>query len=146
MQEVASRFGQPCGIRNTCVYGGTSKRPQIQSLSQGCEIVVATPGRMIDMLVMNVTNLRRCTYLVLDEADRMLDMGFEPQIRNIIGQIRPDRQTVMFSATWPDEIVKLAREFFRDPIQVNIGKLTLQANHKITQIIEVCRNDEKTPK
>lgn len=76
----------------------------------------------------------------------MLDMGFEPQIRSIIGQIRPDRQTVMFSATWPNEIVQLAKEFFCNPVQVNIGTLSLQANKKITQIIEVCKNEEKSTK
>ena len=68
------------------------------------EIVIATPGRLIDFLEMGKTNLRRCTYLVLDEADRMLDMGFEPQIRKIVEQIRPDRQTLMWSATWPKEV------------------------------------------
>lgn len=72
------------------------------------EIVIATPGRLIDMLETNKTNLRRVTYLVMDEADRMLDMGFEPQIRKIVGQIRPDRQTLMFSATWPKDVQKLA--------------------------------------
>ena len=68
------------------------------------EIVIATPGRLIDFLESRTTNLRRVTYLVLDEADRMLDMGFEPQIRKIVGQIRPDRQTLLWSATWPKEI------------------------------------------
>ena len=72
------------------------------------EIVIATPGRLIDMLESGKTNLRRITYLVMDEADRMLDMGFEPQIRKIVSQIRPDRQTLMFSATWPKDVQKLA--------------------------------------
>ena len=72
------------------------------------EIVIATPGRLIDMLESRKTNLRRVTYLVMDEADRMLDMGFEPQIRKIVSQIRPDRQTLMFSATWPKDVQKLA--------------------------------------
>ena len=71
--------------------GGAPKGPQIRDLENGCEIVIATPGRLIDILEMGKTNLRRCTYLCLDEADRMLDMGFEPQIRKIIEQIRPDR-------------------------------------------------------
>jgi ATP-dependent RNA helicase DDX5/DBP2 len=77
-------------------------------LQHGVEIVIATPGRLIDMLETQKTNLRRVTYLVMDEADRMLDMGFEPQIRKIVSQIRPDRQTLMFSATWPKDVQKLA--------------------------------------
>lgn len=67
-------------------------------------MIVATPGRLIDFLESGDTNLKRVTYMVLDEADRMLDMGFEPQIRKIMGQIRPDRQTMMFTATWPKEV------------------------------------------
>lgn len=90
----------------TCVtvYGGTGVANQITELKRGTEIVACTPGRMIDILVTSggkVTNLRRVTYLVLDEADRMFDMGFEPQITRIVNNIRPDRQTVMFSATFP---------------------------------------------
>ncbi len=84
------------------------KGPQIRDLTRGVEIVIATPGRLIDMLETGKTNLRRVTYLVMDEADRMLDMGFEPQIRKIVSQIRPDRQTLMFSATWPKDVQKLA--------------------------------------
>jgi superfamily II DNA/RNA helicase len=95
-------------IRNTAIYGGAPKGPQIRDLQRGVEIVIATPGRLIDMLETQKTNLRRVTYLVMDEADRMLDMGFEPQIRKIVSQIRPDRQTLMFSATWPKDVQKLA--------------------------------------
>ena len=104
IQEVAIEFGKSSKIRNTCVFGGAPKGPQIRDLENGCEIVIATPGRLIDILEMGKTNLRRTTYLVLDEADRMLDMGFEPQIRKIIEQIRPDRQVLMWSATWPKEV------------------------------------------
>ena len=78
--------------------------PPSLSTPAGCEIVIATPGRLIDFLESNKTDLRHCTYLVLDEADRMLDMGFEPQIRKIVDMIRPDRQTLMWSATWPKEV------------------------------------------
>ena len=95
-------------IRNTAIYGGAPKGPQIRDLQRGVEIVIATPGRLIDMLETQKTNLRRVTYLGMDEADRMLDMGFEPQIRKIVSQIRPDRQTLMFSATWPKDVQKLA--------------------------------------
>lgn len=90
------------------------------------------PGRLIDFLEMGATNLRRVTYLVLDEADRMLDMGFEPQIRQIVSQIRPDRQTLLWSATWPREIQALARDFTKDPIQVTIGSLELTANKAVS--------------
>ncbi|MGP1956987.1 MAG: DEAD/DEAH box helicase, partial [Arsenophonus sp. NC-PE1-MAG3] len=85
---VATDFGSSTSVRNTCLYGGAPKGPQARDLERGVEIVIATPGRLIDFLERGTTNLKRCTYLVLDEADRMLDMGFEPQIRKIIEQIR----------------------------------------------------------
>ncbi|KAL5604510.1 uncharacterized protein BROUX77_004696 [Berkeleyomyces rouxiae] len=143
IQQEISKFGRSSHIRNTCVYGGVPKGPQIRDLNRGVEVCIATPGRLIDMLEAGKTNLRRVTYLVLDEADRMLDMGFEPQIRKIIGQIRPDRQTLMWSATWPKEVRALATDFLSDFIQVNIGSLELAANHRITQIVEVVTESEK---
>lgn len=108
IQQECLKFGSNSRIRNTAIYGGAPKGPQIRDLQRGVEIVIATPGRLIDMLESGKTNLRRVTYLVMDEADRMLDMGFEPQIRKIVAQIRPDRQTLMFSATWPKDVQKLA--------------------------------------
>ncbi|KAM0477028.1 hypothetical protein ACHAPX_005987 [Trichoderma viride] len=143
IQQEISKFGRSSRIRNTCVYGGVPKGPQIRDLSRGVEVCIATPGRLIDMLEAGKTNLRRVTYLVLDEADRMLDMGFEPQIRKIIEQIRPDRQTLMWSATWPKEVRALAGDFLQDFIQVNIGSMELAANHRITQIVEVVTEMEK---
>jgi len=143
IQQEITKFGKSSRIRNTCVYGGVPKGPQIRDLSRGVEVCIATPGRLIDMLESGKTNLRRVTYLVLDEADRMLDMGFEPQIRKIIGQIRPDRQTLMWSATWPKEVRALASDFLTDFIQVNIGSMDLAANHRITQIVEVVNESEK---
>jgi ATP-dependent RNA helicase DDX5/DBP2 len=114
--------------------------------SIGVEICIATPGRLIDLLTTGRTNLARVTYLVLDEADRMLDMGFEPQIRKIIEQVRPDRQTLMWSATWPKEVQALARAFLKDPVQVTIGSSILHANVNVTQIIDVCDETEKFSK
>ncbi|XP_034948393.1 ATP-dependent RNA helicase p62-like [Chelonus insularis] len=146
IQTVANEFGSLSYVRNTCIFGGAPKGSQARDLERGVEIVIATPGRLIDFLERGTTNLRRCTYLVLDEADRMLDMGFEPQIRKIIEQIRPDRQVLMWSATWPKEVRNLAEEYLVDYTQLNIGSLSLSANHNILQIIDVCQEHEKEAK
>lgn len=146
IQQVATEFGSTSYVRNTCIFGGAPKGPQARDLERGVEIVIATPGRLIDFLEKGTTNLERCTYLVLDEADRMLDMGFEPQIRKILEQIRPDRQTLMWSATWPKEVRKLASDFLNNYLQINIGSLQLSANHNILQIVDVCQEHEKEPK
>ncbi|XP_067639051.1 uncharacterized protein mahe [Eurosta solidaginis] len=130
-------------IRHTCIFGGSSKIPQARDLERGVEVIIATPGRLIDFLENRNTNLQRCTYLVLDEADRMLDMGFEPQIRKIIEQIRPDRQVVMWSATWPKEVQALAGDFLKEYISINIGSMNLSANHNIRQMVEICQESEK---
>uniref|UniRef100_A0A674P918 RNA helicase n=1 Tax=Takifugu rubripes TaxID=31033 RepID=A0A674P918_TAKRU len=146
VQQVAYDYGKSSRIKSTCVYGGAPKGPQIRDLERGVEICIATPGRLIDFLEAGKTNLRRCTYLVLDEADRMLDMGFEPQIRKIVDQIRPDRQTLMWSATWPKEVRQLAEDFLKDYVQINVGALELSANHNILQIVDVCLENEKDNK
>ncbi|CAG8623061.1 12011_t:CDS:2 [Cetraspora pellucida] len=146
IQQECTKFGKSSKIKNTCVYGGVPKGPQARELSHGVEICIATPGRLIDMLESRRTNLRRVTYLVLDEADRMLDMGFEPQIRKIVEQIRPDRQTLMWSATWPKEVKRLAEDYLHDFIQVNIGSLDLSASHNISQTVEICTEYEKRNK
>ncbi|XP_013115615.1 probable ATP-dependent RNA helicase DDX46 isoform X1 [Stomoxys calcitrans] len=118
------KFSKSLNVRVVCVYGGTGISEQIAELKRGAEIIVCTPGRMIDMLAANsgrVTNLRRVTYIVLDEADRMFDMGFEPQVMRIIDNVRPDRQTVMFSATFPRQMEALARRILKKPIEVIVG-------------------------
>ncbi|XVE56334.1 hypothetical protein DITRI_Ditri04bG0001100 [Diplodiscus trichospermus] len=143
IQEEAAKFATHANIRSTCIYGGAPKGPQIRDLKRGVEIVIATPGRLIDMLEAQHTNLQRVTYLVLDEADRMLDMGFEPQIRKIIAQIRPDRQTLYWSATWPREVETLARQFLCNPYKVIIGSPDLKANQSIKQVVEVITELEK---
>ncbi|KFM28219.1 DEAD-box ATP-dependent RNA helicase 20 [Auxenochlorella protothecoides] len=146
IQSECLKFGSSSRIKSTCVYGGAPKGPQGNDLRRGVEIVIATPGRLIDFLEGRTTNLRRVTYLVLDEADRMLDMGFEPQIRKILGQIRPDRQTLLWSATWPKEIQALASEFLTKPYQVTIGSSDLKANHKIEQAFDFVSEHEKLPR
>jgi len=143
IKEECDKFGASSEIKNTVVYGGVPKSRQIKALREGVEIVIATPGRLIDHLEQGNTNLKRVTYLVLDEADRMLDMGFEPQLRKICSQIRPDRQVLMWSATWPKEVQNLARDYLHDYYQVTVGSLDLAGNKDVTQMIDVCTDLDK---
>lgn len=143
IQQVSEEYERLSGIRNICIYGGASKGGQANQIRKGADIYIATPGRLLDFLKEGTVSLHRCTYLVLDEADRMLDMGFEPQIRKIIEQIRPDRQTAMFSATWPKEVRKLAEDFITQYIHITIGSAELTANPKITQHVEVMEEQNK---
>jgi len=143
IKEECDKFGKSSEVKNTVVYGGVKKHTQIRDLQSGVEILIATPGRLIDHLEAGNTNLKRVTYLVLDEADRMLDMGFEPQLRKVVGQIRPDRQVLMWSATWPKEIQGLANDYLQDYYQVTVGSLDLTANKDVTQIIETCEDKDK---
>merc|ERR1719391_1580367 len=96
IKHEVDKFGHTSQLKNSCVYGGAPKRDQAAKLREGVDILIATPGRLLDFLTTKTTNLQRVTYLVMDDADRMLDMGFEPQIRQIVSQVRPDRQVVMF--------------------------------------------------
>jgi len=134
---VLEEAGSKVGIKTVCVYGGVPKREQAQALRAGAAIVVATPGRLEDFMEEGACKLDEVSFLVLDEADRMLDLGFEPHIRKIAEGIRSDRQTLMFSATWPPAIRKLASEFLAHPARVIIGSQDLAASHSVTQIVEV---------
>uniref|UniRef100_A0A8C3U310 RNA helicase n=1 Tax=Catharus ustulatus TaxID=91951 RepID=A0A8C3U310_CATUS len=113
------------GIKSICIYGGGDRKGQIDVVTKGVDIVIATPGRLNDLQMNNFVNLKSITYLVLDEADRMLDMGFEPQIMKILIDVRPDRQTVMTSATWPDGVRRLAKSYLKNPMIVYVGTLDL---------------------
>ncbi len=133
------RFAKVLELRVVSLYGGGSVAEQIGNMKKGCEIVVATPGRFIDVLCANagrVTNLHRVTYLVLDEADRMFDMGFEPQVMKILDNVRPNRQTVMFSATFPPTVERLAKLACENPVEIVVGGRSV-ATSDIQQIIEV---------
>merc|ERR1711902_10823 len=140
IEEETNKFGEPLGIRTVAVIGGLSREEQGFKLRLGCEIVIATPGRLIDVLENRYLVLSRCTYIVLDEADRMIDMGFEPDVQKILDHTpvtnaKPDtdaaeddkvlrenfktknkyRQTVMFTATMPPAVERLARTYLRRP-------------------------------
>uniref|UniRef100_A0AAY4B3M3 Probable ATP-dependent RNA helicase DDX46 n=1 Tax=Denticeps clupeoides TaxID=299321 RepID=A0AAY4B3M3_9TELE len=143
--KECKKFSKSLSLRVVCVYGGTGISEQIAELKRGAEIIVCTPGRMIDMLGANsgrVTNLRRVTYVVLDEADRMFDMGFEPQVMRIVDNIRPDRQTVMFSATFPRAMEALARRILAKPIEVQVGGRSVVCSD-VEQHVIVIEEDKK---
>ncbi|XP_062309191.1 probable ATP-dependent RNA helicase DDX46 [Osmerus eperlanus] len=143
--KECKKFSKPLGLRVVCVYGGTGISEQIAELKRGAEIIVCTPGRMIDMLGANsgrVTNLRRVTYVVVDEADRMFDMGFEPQVMRIMDNVRPDRQTVMFSATFPRAMEALARRILSKPIEVQVGGRSVVCSD-VEQHVLVIEEDKK---
>jgi ATP-dependent RNA helicase DDX46/PRP5 len=145
-RELAVQIHRDCkpflkalNLRAVCAYGGAPIKDQIAELKRGAEIVVCTPGRMIDLLAANsgrVTNLRRVTYVVMDEADRMFDMGFEPQITKILMNVRPDRQTILFSATFPPKMEIMARKALKNPVEILVGGKSVVAT-EITQIVEV---------
>ncbi|XP_070565800.1 ATP-dependent RNA helicase DDX42-like [Ptychodera flava] len=134
--QECKRFGKAYNIHTVCAYGGGNMWEQTKACQEGCEILVATPGRLIDLVKKKATNLRRVTYLVFDEADRMFDMGFEPQVRSIANHVRPDRQTMLFSATFRKKVEKLARDILTDPVRVVQGDVG-EANEDVTQIVEL---------
>eukprot|EP00257_Ricinus_communis_P018451 XP_015577172.1 DEAD-box ATP-dependent RNA helicase 14 [Ricinus communis] len=144
IQDEVIKFGRSSRVSCTCLYGGAPKGPQLKELTRGADIVVATPGRLNDILEMKKIDFGQVSLLVLDEADRMLDMGFEPQIRKIVNEIPPRRQTLMYTATWPKEVRKIANDLLVNPVQVNIGSVDeLAANKSITQYVEVVPQMEK---
>lgn len=114
-------FGRQTGLHSLTIYGGVNAQPQIKRLRSGMEIAVACPGRLLDLLGQKVVNLSRIEILVIDEADRMFDMGFLPDIRRILAMLPAQRQTLLFSATMPVEIRSLANEFLDHPVKVDLG-------------------------
>lgn len=137
-------LGGSQNLRVVCAFGGADIKEQIGELKRGTEIVVATPGRLIDLLSANsgrVTNLKRTTIVVLDEADRMFDMGFEPQVSKILCNVRPDRQTLLFSATFPKNMEISARKWTRQAIEITAGGRSV-VNANITQEILVIPTEE----
>jgi ATP-dependent RNA helicase DBP3 len=138
ISDVLCDAGKASGVKTVCVYGGTSKGPQINALKSGVDMVIGTPGRLKDLIEMGVCLLNEVSFVVLDEADRMLDMGFEPEVRAILSKTNSVRQMVMFSATWPPAVHQLAQEFMDPhPVKVVVGSEDLAANHDVMQIVEV---------
>jgi len=114
-------YGRHLHIRQAVVMGGVAQRPQIEALRRGVDILVATPGRLLDLVNRRHADLRQCQYLVIDEADRMFDMGFIRDVRKIVGMLPEERQTLLFSATMPAEISRLSSEILYEPVRVEIA-------------------------
>ena len=146
IHDEARKFAYRSWVRPAVVYGGADIGTQIRALDRGCDLLSATPGRLVDLIDRGKISLANIKYLVLDEADRMLDMGFEPQIRQIVeGVDMPgvhDRQTLMFSATFPREIQMLARSFLKDYIFLSVGRVG-STSENITQRIEYVDDPDK---
>ncbi len=125
--ESFSTYGKYTGIKNTVIFGGVNQRSQTDALRRGVEILVATPGRLLDLMDQRYISLKDIEYFVLDEADRMLDMGFIHDIRRIIAKLPEERQSLFFSATMPDNIVELSRKILRNPRKVDVSPISSTA-------------------
>ena len=134
VHESVKTYGKHIPLRSFCVYGGVNINPQIEELKRGVEILVATPGRLLDLVGQKAVNLGKVQILVLDEADRMLDMGFIPDIKRIIALLPMTRQTLLFSATFSDEIRKLSAQFLKDPATVEVARRNTPAE-AVTQYV-----------
>ncbi|XP_057676148.1 ATP-dependent RNA helicase DDX3X-like isoform X1 [Corythoichthys intestinalis] len=146
--DEARKFSYRSRVRPCVVYGGADIGQQIRDLERGCHLLVATPGRLVDMMERGKIGLDYCKYLVLDEADRMLDMGFEPQIRRIVEQDtmppKGTRQTMMFSATFPKEIQILARDFLDDYIFLAVGRVGSTSENITQKVVWVEESDKRS--
>ncbi|QSL65569.1 hypothetical protein MERGE_002882 [Pneumocystis wakefieldiae] len=146
IHEESRKFSYRSWVKTCVVYGGTDISSQLRQIDRGCDLLTATPGRLVDLIERGRISLANIRYLVLDEADRMLDMGFEPQIRRIVeGEDMPgvqDRQTLMFSATFPKDIQVLARDFLKDYVFLSVGRVG-STSENITQKIEYVEDTDK---
>ncbi|HEY9193415.1 MAG TPA: DEAD/DEAH box helicase [Methyloversatilis sp.] len=142
VHESVRTYSKHLPLRSVCIYGGVDMKAQVAELRQGREIVVATPGRLLDHVEGKSVNLGQVQMLVLDEADRMLDMGFIPDIKRILALLPTQRQSLLFSATFSEEIKKLAQAMLRDPQLIEVARRNATAD-TITHRVHACSTDDK---
>lgn len=135
--ESFSEYGKYTGIKHITIFGGVGQRPQVDALQRGLDVIIATPGRLMDLMNQGKVDLREVTTLILDEADRMLDMGFIPDIRRITKKLPPNRQTLLFSATMPNEIRKLAHDLLKDPVTIEVAVQSTTADRIAQRLYHV---------
>ncbi len=128
ISESFSVYGKNLQLRNTVVYGGVNQNPQVAAIRRGTDVLVATPGRLLDLMEQGHIDLRAVEVLVLDEADRMMDMGFIHDIRRVVAKLPTTRQTLFFSATMPAEIRQLANTILRNPVTVQVATVSSTAD------------------
>src|SRR5438094_919886 len=121
ISESFRTYGRYTGLRQTVVYGGVGQHPQVHALSRGVDILIATPGRLLDLMNQGFVDLSCVEMLILDEADQMLDMGFIHDLKRIVSRVPRQRQTLLFSATMPEEIRRLADQWLRDPVEISVA-------------------------
>jgi ATP-dependent RNA helicase RhlE len=143
VQGVIRDFGKALKIHSTAIFGGVGMYPQIDALKRGCGVIVATPGRLLDHLQQGTVDFKNLKILVLDEADRMLDMGFLPDIKRILSKLPKERQTLMFSATFDDAITKLAKDMLNNPKRISIG-MTTKPVDTVKQITYAIKQEDKS--
>lgn len=142
VDEALRKVGHTLGLKTAVLIGGASMGPQLAALSRNPHIIIGTPGRIIDHMERRTISLEKITMLVLDEADRMLDMGFAPQIKQILNKIPKYRQTMLFSATMPDDIVRMATEHMKLPFRVEIARPGTAAEGVIQELFIIKREDK----
>ena len=140
--ESVKRYGLKTPLRSTVVFGGVDIGPQKEALRNGCEVLIATPGRLLDHVEQRTVNLSQVGILVLDEADRMLDMGFLPDLDRIMRMLPAQRQTLLFSATFSNEIRKLGRTYLKNPVEIEVAKRNATAD-TVTQIAYAMAGESK---
>jgi ATP-dependent RNA helicase RhlE len=143
IDESFARYGRHTNLRRALVFGGVGQGPQVSALRSGVDVLVATPGRLIDLMGQGHARLESVETLVLDEADRMLDMGFIQPIRRILATLRSREQTMLFSATMPDPIAELAGSILRDPVRVQAAPVATPAEGIRQWVLFVERNDKR---
>jgi ATP-dependent RNA helicase RhlE len=141
--ESARTYGRYVGIRTVVVFGGVSINPQIDALYHGCDLLVATPGRLLDLAEQGELDLRGVQCFVLDEADRMLDMGFIPAIRRVVKLLPAQRQNLMFSATYSDDIRQLAGRILRNPVSIEVSPRNATAERVDQQVYRVPKDHKR---
>lgn len=144
IDECFQAYGRFTGIRHTVIFGGVSQIPQTNALKSGIDILVATPGRLLDLMNQKYISLDHIQMLVLDEADRMLDMGFSHDVKKIIARIPTERQTMLFSATMPSEIKTLVNTILKDPVKVEVAPVSSTVEAIEQKVYFVERKDKKS--